>query len=131
MSVGESSTPIGRVRGLGSAREGGAHWLSERLTSVALVLLGAWLVAALLFLPDLSRRTLLEWLARPSGAVPMALFVITAFRHGVDGLKVVVDDYVSSEENRWALNTLIRFLGVAGASLALFALGRIAFGAAA
>jgi succinate dehydrogenase / fumarate reductase, membrane anchor subunit len=61
----------------------------------------------------------------------MALFVITAFRHGVDGLKVVVDDYVSSGENRWALNTLILFLGVAGASLALFALGRIAFGAAA
>jgi succinate dehydrogenase / fumarate reductase, membrane anchor subunit len=131
VSVGESSTPIGKVRGLGPAREGGAHWLSERLTSVALVLLGAWLVAALLFLPDLGRRTLLEWLGRPSGAVPMALFVITAFRHAIDGLKVVVDDYVSSGENRWALNTFILFLGVAGASLALFALGRIAFGATA
>jgi succinate dehydrogenase / fumarate reductase, membrane anchor subunit len=130
MSVGDSATPMGRVKGLGSAREGGEHWLAERLTSVALVLLGAWLVAALLFLPDFSRRTLIEWLGRPSGAIPMALFVITVFRHGVDGLKVVVDDYVSTAENRWALNTLILFLGVAGASLALFALGRIAFGGA-
>jgi succinate dehydrogenase / fumarate reductase, membrane anchor subunit len=130
MSVSDSATPIGQVDGLGPAREGGAHWLTERLTSVALVLLGAWLLAALLFLPDLGRRTLLEWLGRPSGAVPMALFIITAFRHGIDGLKVVVDDYVSSAENRWALNTLILFAGVAGASLALFALGRIAFGGA-
>jgi succinate dehydrogenase / fumarate reductase, membrane anchor subunit len=130
MSVGDSATAMGKVKGLGSAREGGQHWLTERLMSVALVLLGAWLVAALLFLPDFSRRTLLEWLGRPSGAIPMALFVITAFRHGADGLKVVVDDYVSTAENRWALNTVILFLAVAGASMALFALGRIAFGGA-
>lgn len=131
MSLGDSATPMGKVRGLGSAREGGEHWLSERLTSVALVLLSAWLLASLLFLPDLGRQTLVEWLRGPSGAVPMALFVVTAFWHGVDGLKVVVDDYVSDEGNRWALNTLFQLLGVAGASLALFALGQIAFGAAA
>ena len=131
MSLGESATPVGKVRGLGSAREGGEHWLAERLTSVALLLLGAWLLASLLFLPDFGRGTLLEWLRAPTGAVPMALFVVTAFIHGVDGLKVVVDDYVDGEADRWAINTLIFFLGVAGASLALFALGKIAFGAAA
>jgi len=131
MSIGDSATPLGKVRGLGSAREGGRHWLSERVTSIALILLGAWLLASLLILPNLGQRTLAEWLRSPSGAVPMALFVVTAFVHGLDGLKVVVDDYVSGEENRWALNTLFLFLAVAGASLALFALGRIAFGGAA
>ncbi len=131
MSLGESATPMGKVRGLGSAREGGDHWLAERVTSVALLLLSAWLLASLLFLPDFSRQTLLEWLRGPTGAVPMALLVVTAFWHGVDGLKVVVDDYVDGEADRWALNTLILFLGVAGVSLALFALGKIAFGAAA
>ena len=35
----------------------------------------------------------------------MALFVITAFIHGLDGMKVVVDDYVHDEGNRFALNT--------------------------
>ena len=57
-----SATPLGRVRGLGSAREGGEHWLTERVTSIALLLLGTWLIASLLFLPDLSRQTVIEWL---------------------------------------------------------------------
>ena len=65
MSIGESTTPLGRVRGLGSAREGGGHWLTERVTSIALLLLGAWLIASLLFLPSLDQRTVLEWLHRP------------------------------------------------------------------
>ena len=131
MSVGESATPLGKVRGLGSAREGGEHWLAERVTSAALLLLGAWLIASLFFLPSLDRRTLVEWLSAPSGAVPMALFVITAFIHALDGLKVVVDDYVHDEGSRFAINTLLLFVAVGGASLALFALGRIAFGGAA
>ena len=85
----------------------------------------------MLLLPSLDQRTLSEWLSAPSGAVPMALFVITAFVHALDGLKVVVDDYVHDEGNRFALNALLLFLAVGAASLALFALGRIAFGGAA
>ena len=131
MSIGDSSTPLGIARGLGSAREGGEHWLTERVTSVALLLLGSWFIASLLFLPKLDQRTLAEWLHGASGAIPMALFVVTAFWHAVDGLKQVVDDYVEGDAGRWFANTLILFLAVAGASLCLFALGRIAFGAAA
>ncbi len=131
MSVGDSATALGKVQGLGSARHGGGHWLSERVSSAALLLLGAWLIASLFFLPALDQRTLAEWLAAPSGAVPMALLVITAFTHALAGMKVVVDDYVHDEGNRFALNTLLLFLAIGGGSLALFALGRIAFGGAA
>jgi succinate dehydrogenase / fumarate reductase membrane anchor subunit len=131
MSLGDSSTPLGRVRGLGSAREGGEHWLTERVTSVALLFLGTWLMASLVLLPDLDQRTLSEWLKAPTGAVPMALFVIVGFKHALDGMKVVVDDYVHEEGNRFALNTLLLFLAVAGGALALFALAKIAFGGAA
>ena len=92
MSVGESSTPLGRVRGLGSAREGGEHWLTERVTSIALLLLGIWLIASLLLLPALDLRTLGEWLQAPSGAVPMALLILVGFKHALDGMKVVVED---------------------------------------
>jgi succinate dehydrogenase / fumarate reductase membrane anchor subunit len=131
MSLGDSATPIGKVRGIGSARAGGIDWLAERVSSVALLLLGAWFLASLLLLPKLDQRTILEWLRGPSGAVPMALFVITSFWHGLDGLKVAVDDYVEGEVNRWFVNTVFLFLAAAGVSLALFALGKIAFGAAA
>lgn len=129
MSLGKSATPVGKVRGIGSAREGGEHWKRDKVVSAALVLLSVWLLASLLMLPAMDRATLVEWLRVPSGAVPMALFVILTFQHAVEGMKVVVDDYVHEEANNFALNTFIKFVGIAGAALALFALGRIAFGA--
>ncbi|WP_265528716.1 succinate dehydrogenase, hydrophobic membrane anchor protein [Sphingomicrobium marinum] len=129
MSRGKSATPLAKVRGLGSAGEGGDHWLHERFTSVALVLLSVWLIASLAMLPDLTQSTMREWLAGPLGAVPMALFVVTAFSHGINGLKVVVDDYVDGEGNRIGWHFFLNMVGIAGASLALFALAKIAFGA--
>ena len=128
MSLGDSSTELKKVRGLGSAREGGEHWIRERVSSIALLLLGTWLIASLLLLPALDHSTVKEWLRSPFGAVPMALFVITAFYHGLEGMKVVVDDYVHEPGNNFALNTFLLFLAVGGAALALFALARIALG---
>ena len=129
MSLGNSATPLGKVRGLGSAHHGGEHWLTERVTSIALLFLGTWLLASLLLLPKLDQRTLVEWLHAPSGAVPMALLVVIGFRHALDGMKVVVDDYVHQEGDRFAWNILLLFLAVAGGAIALFAVARIAFGA--
>ncbi|HMI41027.1 MAG TPA: succinate dehydrogenase, hydrophobic membrane anchor protein [Sphingomicrobium sp.] len=126
MTDSESAT-----RDLGSAHHGGEHWVHERLLSAASLLLGIWLLASLLLLPSLDQRTLGEWLRGASGAVPMALFIIVSFKHAVDGLKVVVDDYVHDDGNRFLLIGLINFLAVGGASLALFALAKIALGAAA
>jgi len=128
MSLGDSATPLGKVRGLGSAREGGEHWITERVTSIALLLLGVWLVASLLFLPQLDRQTVIEWLRAPTGAVPMALLIVVGFRHALDGMKVVVDDYVHEPADNFALNTLLLFLAMGGGALALYALGEIVFG---
>ena len=131
MSLGESATPLGKVRGLGSAREGGHHWLEERFTSIVLVLLSLWLIFSLIMLPSLELDVLNEWLSSAWGAVPMALFVITAFKHGLDGLKVAVDDYVHDEGTRIGLHYFLTMLAIGGAAVALFALARIAFGASA
>ena len=128
MSLGDSSTPLGKVRGLGSAREGGEHWLSERVTSIALLLLGTWLIASLLLLPKLDQRTLVEWLHAPSGVIPMALLIVIAFKHALDGMKVFIDDYVHEPGNNFVVNTLLLFLAVSGGAIALYALARIAFG---
>ena len=124
----DSATPLKKVRGLGSAREGGEHWITERATSIALLLLGVWLIASFLLLPDLKRQTVIEWLRAPSAAVPMALLIVVGFRHALDGMKVVVDDYVHQEGNRFAVNMLLLFLAVGGGALALYALAAICFG---
>ena len=79
-------------------------------------------------LPALDHATLVEWLRQPAGAVPMALLVLVGFRHALEGMKVVVDDYIHDGGNNFAVNTLLLFLAVGGAALALFALARIAFG---
>jgi len=129
MSVGTSATPLGKVRGLGPAGHGGAHWLEERFAAVALIPLSLWLIFSLIMLPDLAQRTLAEWLRAPSAAVPMALFVIAAFKHGLDGVKVVIDDYVHDEGSRVGSHYLVAMAAVAGGALSLFALARIAFGA--
>ena len=96
-----------------------------------MLFLGSWLVASFLILPDFELRTLLEWLRAPSGAIPMALLIVIGFRHALDGMKVVIDDYVHDEGNRFALNALFLFLAVGGGAIALFALARIAFGSVA
>ena len=126
-----SSAPISEGRDLSPSHQVGEHWIRERLWSAAALLLGIWLLTSLLMLPGLDQRTLSEWLRGASGAVPMALFVVVAFKHGADGLKVVVDDYVQDDGNRFLLGGLILFLAVGGASLALFALAKIAFSGAA
>jgi succinate dehydrogenase / fumarate reductase membrane anchor subunit len=131
MSLGESATPLGKVEGLGSSHHGGHHWLEERFTSVALVLLSLWLIFSLIMLPVYDRDMFGQWLRSAWGAVPMALFIVTAFKHGVDGLKVAVDDYVHDEGNRIAIHFALSMLGIGGAAVSLFALAKIAFGAVA
>ena len=128
MSQGESATPLGKVQGLGPAGGVAHHWLEERFLTVATLLLSLWLIFSLIMLPDLKQATLAEWLHAPAAAVPMALLVIAAFRHGLDGLKVAVDDYVHDEGNRIAVHFVLAMAAIAGASLCLFALARIAFG---
>ena len=130
MILGESATPLGKVEGLGSSQHGGRHWLEERFTSVAMLLLSLWLIFSLIMLPALDRQIFGEWLRSVWGAVPMALFILTAFKHGVDGLKVAVDDYVHVEGNRIAIHFALSMAGIAGAAVSLFALAKIAFGAA-
>jgi len=128
-SVPDGKSPLGQVRGLGSARHGGDHWIRERVSSIALLLLGIWFIVSLLLLPDWSQPTIREWLASPLGFVPMALFVYLSFDHSVDGLKVVIDDYQGDEGGRMMWHLVSLFLHVGVGALALFALAKIAFGA--
>ena len=130
MSNGDSATAPDEARDLGPAHQAGEHWVHERLWIAGSLLLNIWLVASLLMLPGLDQRTLSEWLRGASGAVPMALFIIVLFKHGFDGMKVIVDDYVHDDGNRLLLMGLMLFFAVGGASLALFALAKVALGSA-
>jgi succinate dehydrogenase / fumarate reductase membrane anchor subunit len=125
----EMETPIAKVRGLGSAREGGHHWWMERATSVAALLLYVWLAASLVRLGTLDFGTVREWLADPWAAVPMLLLVYVTFVHLRDGLKVAIEDYVHDEGNRFFTLLILNFLAIGAGTLAAFSILRIAFSA--
>ena len=59
-------SPIGRVIGLGSAKEGAGHWWSQRMTAVGALVLMLWFVSALLRMADLSYPAVTHGWHRPS-----------------------------------------------------------------
>jgi succinate dehydrogenase / fumarate reductase membrane anchor subunit len=123
-------SPIGRVLGLGAAREGVSHWWSQRVTSVALLLLGLWFVSALLRMPTFSYEFVVAWIAVPLNAVLLLLLAGTLIYHSLLGVQVVVEDYVHHHGLKVATMMLLTFAHVAVAALAIFAVLRIAFGGA-
>jgi succinate dehydrogenase / fumarate reductase membrane anchor subunit len=120
-------TPLGQVRGLGSAKQGGHHWWMERLFSIATLVLFIWLAVSLWRLPDLHYGTVTEWLRGTLGAVPMLLLIAATFWHLKMGLQVVVEDYVHEEGDRFFWILLINFAAITAATLAAFAVLKIAF----
>jgi succinate dehydrogenase / fumarate reductase, membrane anchor subunit len=121
-------SPIGRVTGLGTAKEGLGHWWSQRVTSVALVPLGLWFVASLLRLPNLGHELVTTWIAMPFNAVLLLLLIGTLVYHSQLGVQVVVEDYVHHHGLKIATMLLLTFAHVVVAALAIFAVLRIAFG---
>src|SRR5688500_3975435 len=88
-------SPVGRVLGLGSGGECVGQWWTQRVTSVAVVLLGLWFVFSLVRMPDLSYGTVTAWMAMPLSAVLLSLLVGTTVYHSLLGVQVVVEDYVA------------------------------------
>jgi succinate dehydrogenase / fumarate reductase, membrane anchor subunit len=124
-------TPLGRVLGLGSAKEGAHHWWMQRLSSVALALLSLWLIAALLAVGRLDHGTLHAWISRPINASLMTLLMIAVAYHSVLGVQVVLEDYVSHKGAKVIALVANQFVHLALGAIGLFAILRVAFGSAA
>jgi succinate dehydrogenase / fumarate reductase membrane anchor subunit len=89
------SSPLGRVRGLGSAKSGAHHWWMQRVTSLALLPLTIWLVFGLAGMAGASHAEALAWIGHPFNAVLLLAFLAAAFHHTAAGLQVVIEDYVN------------------------------------
>jgi succinate dehydrogenase / fumarate reductase, membrane anchor subunit len=121
--------PLKRARGLGSAQSGVAHWWTQRVTAVGLVLLGLWFVVMLLGLLHADYATARATVAKPWNAVLLVAFLISALWHAVLGLQVVIEDYVHTRWKEVFLMVVIKFLAVLGALAGALAVLRIALGA--
>jgi succinate dehydrogenase / fumarate reductase membrane anchor subunit len=124
-------SPLGRVLGLGAAKEGVHHWWVQRLSAVALVFLTLWFIVALLGLGPLQYEAVQAWVARPVNTALLVLLVIVLMYHSQLGVQVVLEDYVPHEATKLVSLIANQFVHVALGAIAVFAVLRIAFGSAA
>ena len=111
-------TPLGRVRGLGSARSGTHHWWMQRVTSIALIPLTVWFAFAVIGLAGAGYEASAAFVANPINAVLLLLLVGVTLHHLANGLQVVIEDYVRGEG--------ARLLGIWGVKAACLVLGLLA-----
>jgi succinate dehydrogenase / fumarate reductase, membrane anchor subunit len=127
---GNLRSPLARVLGKGSAKEGVHHWWMQRLTSVALVPLTVWFVVSLLSLPSLDHATVSAWIGQLWTAAFLILLVLTGAWHSQLGVRVVVEDYVHDSGARTLVLTLITFFHVVVAVAGVLAILKVALGGA-
>jgi succinate dehydrogenase / fumarate reductase membrane anchor subunit len=121
-------SPLRRVLGSGSAKDGTSHWWAERLSSVALIPLTLWFLFSLLLLPSLEFSVIRTWMAVPMSGFLSVLLVVVLTYHAYLGTTVVVEDYVHEHGLKLLWMVSLRFLFVLCGGASIFSVLRIAFG---
>lgn len=123
-------TPLARARGLGAAGHGVGHWISERLSSLALVPLVLWITYAGLQLAGAGYDNAVDWVRHPLNAVLLSLLLAISFQHMHAGMRVVVEDYIHKSATKAVLLILNLFVCVLFGALAVFAVLKVALSGA-
>lgn len=124
----DMKTPIAKVRGLGSAKNGTHHWLSHRVTAIANIPLVLFFVVSFVGNAGKGHAEWVAWLKQPLVSVLMILFVANMVYHMRLGLQVLIEDYVYDPGTKFASQIALTFSCVLIAALSIFSILRIAFG---
>ena len=122
-------TPLGRVRGLGSAKGGTEHFWMQRVTAVANIVLVSFLIWLVLTLAGADHATVKRTLARPEIAIPLLLLVLSGVVHMRLGMQTIIEDYVHSEGRKVAALMLNSFFAILIGVTCAFAVLKLSFGA--
>ena len=128
MSVERS--PLGRARGLGSAKHGVGHFIAQRVTAIALLLLVLWGVAAAVSLAHGDYTSTSEWLHSPLNAALAMLLAFAAFWHMQLGMRVIIEDYFHTAGAKGFLLVLNVFVAWLGGALTVVSILKVALGPA-
>ena len=124
----EMRTPLGRVRGLGSAKTGTEDFWHQRLTAMANIPLVIAGVVIVISLACRNHAAAAQILGSPLIAILMLLFIISVTFHMRIGMQVIIEDYVHEETSKIALIMLNTFYTVAVALVSAFAILKLSFG---
>jgi succinate dehydrogenase / fumarate reductase membrane anchor subunit len=119
-------TPLGKVRGLGSAKHGAGHFIAQRVTAIANMFLVPWLLISLIYVSRGGYEGAVEFIASPLNAVLILVAVGSVLYHMRIGMQVVIEDYIARTGTRLFLLLLNTFFSVALFAAAAFAVFEIA-----
>lgn len=102
-------SPLRQVKGLGSAKTGTQHFISQRVSAIALLFLGTWFAFSLASQAGGDYDQISQWLSSPFNALAMVLFLATAFYHATLGIQVVLEDYVASHGKRLIALLIVKY----------------------
>ena len=120
---------LGSVLGLGTAKDGTSHWWGQRVSAVALLLLGPWFAFVLATAPGLSHADVVAEIGRPVNAILLLLLSVTLAYHSYLGVQVVIEDYVHGPGPKIVSLLVSRYAHVVLAVAAIFAILKIGIGA--
>jgi succinate dehydrogenase / fumarate reductase membrane anchor subunit len=122
-------TPLAKVRGLGSAKEGTGHFWMQRVTAVANVFLVCFLIGLLINLAGADYAAVRPALGNPLIAIPLLLLVLSGVVHMRLGMQTIIEDYVTSEGRKVATLMLNSFFAILIGITCVFAVLKLSFGA--
>lgn len=121
-------TPLKKVLGLGSAKEGADHFWLQRMTGAANLILALFAIWLTVSLVGADHATVKSALAKPLIALPLLLFVVSAAIHMRIGMQIIIEDYVHGEGAKIVLLMLNTFFAIAVAAASAFSLLKLSFG---
>ena len=122
-------TPLGKVRGLGSAKEGTEHFWKQRLTAVSNLILVSIVLVLLVKLAGADYFTVKRTLAKPQNAILLLLLVLSGIIHMRLGMQSIIEDYVHSEGRKVLALMLNSFFTLVVGLTCVFAILKLSFGA--
>jgi succinate dehydrogenase / fumarate reductase membrane anchor subunit len=122
-------SPLGRVLGLGSAKDGTSHWWAQRMTAVALIFLSTWFLISILLLDNLQFDAVSAWVGKPLNSILLVLTTATLAYHSRLGVQVVIEDYVHGPASKVFSLVMNNFTHILLAVAGVFAVLKIGFGA--
>jgi succinate dehydrogenase / fumarate reductase membrane anchor subunit len=120
-------TPLRRAKGLGSAKHGVEVWITERVTSLALIPLTLWGVYSVLVIARGGYSGATDWLQNPFNVTAMVLLLGVAFHHTEIGMRVIIEDYIAKPSTKFVLLMLNKAVAWSFGGLAIFSVLKVAF----